>query len=120
MDGHVRDSCGPQGGLTEFTRCYVGFASRRPVLIDLIFASKDRPGVDAATTRAFEPGIRLIAAGQRTGEVRADRDAVYLAVLAMIRGLAAVVISGMAGSAETDATIGSVIGSLLYGITPRR
>jgi hypothetical protein len=52
--------------------------------------------------------------------VLADRDAVYLAVLAMIRGLAAVVVGGMAGPGDPDATIESAIGSLLHGITPRR
>jgi AcrR family transcriptional regulator len=110
--------------LTVFAQTYVRFASGHRALLDLMFASLHRPGVDAtirqANDRAFALPITLIANAQTNGEIIAgDPDRVATAVLAALQGLAWIATSGTIGDRSVDEVVAGTIETLIYGLKPR-
>jgi hypothetical protein len=103
----------------------VRFASRRPALLDLMFASLHRPGADAslreANDRAFAPPIALIANAQANGDIIADAsDRVAIAVLATLQGLAWLANSSIIGDRPIDTVVAETIETLIHGLKPTR
>lgn len=109
--------------LTVFAQAYVRFASREPVLLELMFASLHRPGADPslrdANDRAFAAPIALIAHAQADGEIVADnRDRVAMAVLATLQGLAWLANSSVIGDRPIDSVVAETIETLTDGLRP--
>ncbi len=112
--------------LLVFARTYVHFATRRPALLALMFARKDRadsPELEGASRRAFAAPSALIAGALASGDIDTDDpDRVAMAVLATLQGLAAIITSGMIGNRDPDAVITGTIATLARGlaISPQR
>jgi AcrR family transcriptional regulator len=109
--------------LTVFAQAYVAFASRQPVLLELMFASLHRPGADPslreANDRAFAAPIALIAHAQAGGEIVADDpDRVAMAVLATLQGLAWLANSSVIGDRPIDTVVAETIETLTGGLQP--
>lgn len=106
--------------LLAFARAYVDFATTQPVLLELMFARKDRvdaPELQEANDRAFAAPVTLIAEAQAAGEIDSDDpDRVAMALLATLQGLAAVITSGMIGDRDADTVITGTIETLLTGL----
>jgi AcrR family transcriptional regulator len=109
--------------LVVFARAYVGFATRHPALLSLMHASKGRSGAESlrrANDQAFAAPIKLISDAQSRGDiVDDDPDRVAMAVLAVLQGLAVLVISGMSGNRPIDPLISGTIETLVLGLRPR-
>jgi AcrR family transcriptional regulator len=109
--------------LTVFAQTYVRFASRHPVLLDLMYDSLHRPGADPrlrqANDRAFVAPTALIENAQADGDIVAnDPDRVAMAVLAALQGLAWLVTSRTIGDRPVDAVVAGTIETLTYGLKP--
>jgi AcrR family transcriptional regulator len=116
-----RKSADFRSRLLAFARTYVRFAAERPALLGLMFARKEHAGapeVRAAIERAFAAQQALIADALSSEEVVGDPDAVVMALLVRLQGLAAIVAAGMIGSRPVDTVIDGTIDSLLTGLRP--
>ena len=110
--------------LAGLARAYIGFATARPALIGLMFASKHQadapPSLALAAERAFAPAIAAVAEGQATGEVVAgDPEGVALIASAALHGIVVMSNNGMLGDTPTDAMIDDVVTGLVLGLRPR-
>jgi len=123
--------CGADGPfaarLEVFARAWVGFATAHPALLELMFASKNRPAAAAlrvVADRAFARSSAMIARARLDGEIaggadEADHDRVAMAIFATLQGLAALITSGMSGDRPVDALVTSTIRTLVDGLRPR-
>ncbi len=106
--------------LIAFAHLYVGFATRHPALLALMFARKDdtdSPALRAANDKAFAAPSSLIADALADGEIVSDDpDRVAMAVLATLQGLAAIITSGMIGGRSADSVITGTIETLICGL----
>jgi AcrR family transcriptional regulator len=116
---------GNEGGFTErltvFAQGYVRFASRQPAMLELMFASLQRPGADAslreANDRAFAAPIAFIANAQANGDIVADDpDRVAMAVLATLQGLAWLANSSIIGDRPIETVVAKTIETLAHGL----
>ncbi|WP_370964280.1 TetR/AcrR family transcriptional regulator [Amycolatopsis sp. cg9] len=109
--------------LTAFAQVYVGFATRFPALLALVFAHKDnpaRPELREANERAFAAPVALIGDAMERGEIVGDEpDRVAMAVLTVLRGLASVITGGMIGDRPPDAVVTGTVHTLVRGLLPR-
>jgi len=110
--------------LTALGAAYVRFATAHPALLELMFAVKHREGasegVRAASERAFQAPLALIAAGQAAGDV-VPGDPARLATVtwAALHGLAAMANGGLLGAAPLDALVADAVDRLVLGLRPR-
>jgi AcrR family transcriptional regulator len=122
-EGLGRAQGGFEARLTTFARVYVGFATRCPALLALVFAHKDdpaRPELLAANERAFAAPVALIDAAMERGEIVGDDpDRVAMAVLAVVQGLASIITSGVIGERAPDAVLTGTVRSLVRGLLSR-
>ncbi|MFJ6572247.1 TetR-like C-terminal domain-containing protein [Streptomyces sp. NPDC091292] len=105
-------------------RAYVEFALSNAALLDLMFAVKHSPQASQALgTTAQEWGdqlLELIAAGQRTGEVReGPPERVALPAFAALHGYATLTASGMLPPEMTEHGLDDVIASILRQSRPK-
>jgi AcrR family transcriptional regulator len=109
--------------LEAFAQAWVGFATAHPTLLELMFASKNRPAaaeLRAVADRAFALPSAMIAEAQRAGEITGgDSDRVAMAIFATLQGIAALVTSGMSGERPVPALVGDTIRTLVDGLRPR-
>ena len=103
---------------------YVGFATERAALLDVMFAGKHRPDAAAsllaAGARAFEAPLAVVAAGQAAGEVVAgDPEGVATASWAAIHGLAALANAGLLDRAALPGLVEVAVERLVLGLRPR-
>jgi AcrR family transcriptional regulator len=109
--------------LTAFARAWVNFASRHPALLDMMFASKNRPQADSlrqAADRAFAASSAMIREAQaRHDIVDGDNDQAATAILATVQGLTALIVSGMLRDRPPDVLIADTIATLVDGLRPR-
>lgn len=105
-------------------RAYVGFATEHAALLDVMFASKHRPGADQslieAAHGASDTPLRLIAEAQQTGAI-ADGDTARVATVlwATLQGLVATANAGLIGDASLDALVHDAVDTLTDGLRPR-
>ena len=106
--------------LIAFAHLYVGFATRHPALLALMFARKDdpdRPELLAANDKTFAAPSSLIADALAHGDIVSDDpDRVAMAVLATLQGLAAIITSGMIGDRPAESVITGTIETLIHGL----
>ena len=124
LDAAVQEVDGPfTARLTAFARAWVNFASRHPALLDMMFASKNRPQADSlrrAADRAFAASSAMICEAQaRHDIVDRDNDQAATAILATIQGLTALIVSGMLPDRRPDDLIADTIETLVDGLRPR-
>jgi AcrR family transcriptional regulator len=109
--------------LLAFARVWVSFATRRPALLDLMFAAKNREDardLRVVADRTFAATSAMIARAQETGEVVAgDHDRVAFSIFAMLQGLASLVTSGMSGGRPIGKLVEETITTLVDGLGPR-
>lgn len=108
--------------LEAFAQAWVGFATAHPTLLELMFASKNRPAaaeLRAVADRAFALPSAMITEAQLAGEITGDSDRVAMAIFATLQGLAALVTSGMSGDRPVPALVGDTIRTLVDGLRPR-
>jgi AcrR family transcriptional regulator len=109
--------------LTVFAQAWVGFATRHPALLDLMFASKNRADGAAlrqVADRVFAPSSAMIADAQARGDLAGgDHDRVAMAIFATLQGLAALITSGMSGDRPVDALVSATVETLVEGLRPR-
>ncbi|HEX3790590.1 MAG TPA: TetR/AcrR family transcriptional regulator [Pseudonocardiaceae bacterium] len=121
LDAALATADGPfPAQLLVFARTWVDFAVRHPALLDLMFASKNRPAAHAlrgVADRAFARPSALIAEAQARGDIAdTDPDRVPMAIFATLQGLAALITSGMSGDRPTEELITGTINTLLNGL----
>jgi AcrR family transcriptional regulator len=124
LDAAVQEVDGPfTVRLTAFARAWVNFASRHPALLDMMFASKNRPQADSlrcAADRAFAASSAMIREAQaRHDIVDGDNDQAATAILATVQGLTALIVSGMLRDRPSDVLIADTIETLVDGLRPR-
>ncbi|MFI5613357.1 TetR/AcrR family transcriptional regulator [Amycolatopsis sp. NPDC051903] len=105
--------------LLAFARAWVRFATRRPALLDLMFAAKNRDdALQAVADRTFAATSAMIARAQEAGEVVAG-ESVPFAIFATLQGLASLVTSGMSGARPPAQLVDETITTLVDGLRPR-
>jgi len=124
LDTALRGRTGPFADRVEvFAEAWVGFATAHPALLELMFASKNRPAaaeLRAVADRAFALPSAMITKAQLDGEITGgDSDRVAMAIFATLQGLAALVTSGMSGDRPVPALVGDTIRTLVDGLRPR-
>jgi len=124
LDAAVQEVDGPfTARFTAFARAWVNFASRHPALLDMMFASKNRPQADSlrrAADRAFATSSAMICEAQaRHDIVDGDNDQAATAILATVQGLTALIVSGMLRDRPPDVLIADTIETLVEGLRPR-
>jgi AcrR family transcriptional regulator len=121
--GLGRASGGFEERLTAFAEVYVGFATRCPALLALVFAHKDdpaRPELREANDRTFAAPLALIDGARERGEIVGDDpDRVAMAVLATLQGLASIITGGMIAGRSPEAVVAGTVRSLVRGLLPR-
>ncbi|WP_326564894.1 TetR/AcrR family transcriptional regulator [Amycolatopsis rhabdoformis] len=108
-------------GLLAFARAWVGFATRRPALLHLMFAAKNREDardLQAVADRTFAATSAMIAGAQADGEVVAGEHVAF-AIFATLQGLASLVTSGMSGTRPVGQLVDETIATLVDGLRPR-
>lgn len=117
------DSLGEQ--FHAVATAYIGFATRDPDLVELMFAAKHRdaedrevPGdpaaVEAAADAAFAPVLALILRGQADGVLPAgDPERVGLGQLATIHGIASLHTAGMIAPDQVDDLVEDAVAGFL-------
>ena len=109
--------------LQALAQAYIGFATRDPALLELMFASKHRDGADStrsAADRAFAIPLTVIAAAQADGEVvGGDAEAMARVAFATLHGLASMANGEMLGDEDLGALVADAIERLLAGLRPR-
>ena len=110
--------------LLGIARAYVAFATERPALVELMFASKHQAGAPAGLTEAgelaFAPALAAVADGQAAGAVvPGDAGRVAIVAFAALQGLVALANNGMLGDSSLDDLLEDVLQRLLLGLRPR-
>src|SRR3954451_20862 len=109
--------------MTALARAYVHFATDHAALLELMFASKHRPGADRlhdAGAQAFAPALELIAEGQAAGAVvPGDLERVSMIAFAGMHGIAALANSRLLGDAPLDELVDAAVERLALGLRPR-
>jgi AcrR family transcriptional regulator len=105
-------------------RAYVGFATRHPALIALMFATKHAddaaPALAVAGERALAPALRTVADGQAAGTVvGGEPERVAIVAFAALQGLVALTNNGMLDGTPLPATLDEVVERLVLGLRPR-
>src|SRR5215217_2733289 len=94
-------------------RAYVHFATEHAALLELMFASKHRPGADRlheVSAQAFAPALELIAEGQAAGAVvPGDLDRVAMVAFAGMHGIAALANSGLLVDTPLDELVDAAV-----------
>jgi len=102
---------------------YVAFASRSPVLLDLMYATKpagDAPGPQAAAAGAMSVVRGLIEEGIASGVLAAqDPDHYAFLLFSWVRGIAALVTSGTVGPDAADGLIADAVATFIRGSAAR-
>ncbi|MEU7560359.1 TetR/AcrR family transcriptional regulator [Streptomyces eurythermus] len=111
--------------LDAAARAYVNFAVDNAALLELMFSAKHSPQASPALTAAahrwWEFFLELIAAGQRSGEVRnGPLERIGLPVFAALHGYVGVVISGMLPHDLAEHGLDDVMASILHGCEPQQ
>jgi AcrR family transcriptional regulator len=124
LDAALREATGPFADrLAVFAHAWVGFATAHPALLELMFASKNRPAaaeLRAVADRAFALPSAMISQAQLDGEVVGGAgDRVAMAIFATLQGLAALVTSGMSGDRPVSVLVADTIQTLVDGLRPR-
>ncbi|MET7475712.1 TetR/AcrR family transcriptional regulator [Streptomyces sp. NPDC005648] len=106
-------------------RAYVGFARENAALLDLMYAVKHDPTASEdlveAVGRWSEIIERLVAEGQRRGEVReGPMERVGLPVFAVLHGYADLAAAGMIPPEAAEHGLDEVIAFVLRGCAPDR
>ncbi len=108
--------------LTAVARAYVAFAVEHGALLELMYATKHRPGgpdLQDVTLRAFATPIAVISDGQRDGAVVAgDPERISTLTWATIHGIASMATSGLL-KAPTDQVVADAVERLELGLRPR-
>lgn len=106
--------------VAAFSRAYVTFATRDAALLDLMFAGKHRPGVDAAVReaadRAFAIPLTIIAA--IAAESGQDPEEVGIFALSTLQGLATLASSSMLNGRSIDDVLDAVVARIVAGLRP--
>jgi AcrR family transcriptional regulator len=114
-------SFGPR--LHALSRAYIGFATRHPALLELMFAGKERDGagrVREAADQVMAIALAVFAEAQADGALPAgDPGRVAMVAFATLQGLAAMANGGMIDSAPVDEVVTDAIDQLLDGLRPR-
>lgn len=110
--------------LLALARAYVGFATTRPALIELMFASKHQAGsppeLAEAADRAFASALAVIADGQAAGTVvPGDPERLAKIAFALLQGLVALVNNDLLDGVSPDALLDEAAQRLLLGFAPR-
>jgi AcrR family transcriptional regulator len=109
--------------LTAFASAYVRFATRSPQLLELMFLRKGNPTTEEvrlANERAFAAPQALIDRARQRGDIdSSDPDRVAMAILAVLQGLATLVLGRMAGDRPNDELVTGTIQTLVEGLRPR-
>lgn len=110
--------------LLALARAYVGFATTRPALIELMFASKHQAGsppeLAEAADRAFASALAVIADGQAAGAVvPGDPERLAKIAFALLQGLVALVNNDLLDGVSPDALLDEAAQRLLLGFAPR-
>lgn len=112
------------GQLTEFTRAWVGFATRHPALLDLMFTGKNRTATGElrqVADHAFATSTAMITTARDRGDLIAgDPDRVAMTIFAMVQGLAALITSGMHDGRDVDHLVTGTVDTLMHGLRPRQ
>jgi AcrR family transcriptional regulator len=128
LDSALAGAAGPFAARLEvFAQAWVGFATARPALLELMFASKNRPAaaeLRVVADRAFAVSSAMIAQAQLDGEIDGaadgdEPDRIAMAIFATLQGLAALITSGMSGDRPVGALITGTIRTLVDGLRPR-
>jgi AcrR family transcriptional regulator len=109
--------------MTALATAYVRFATRNAALLELMFATKHRPGatdaVREAAERAFTAPLALVAEGQREGEVAAgEPERLAMVAFAAFHGLAAMANSGLIDPAGLDGMVADAVDRIMQGLRP--
>jgi len=103
---------------------YVAFASRSPELLDLMYAGKprsDAPGLPSAAADVMSLVRGLIADGIASGVLAAREPERYAFLLfAWVRGIAALVTSGIVGPDAADELIADSVTTFIRGSAARQ
>jgi AcrR family transcriptional regulator len=98
---------------------YIRFATRDAVLLELMFASKNRAPageLHEAASRAFSVLLELIEQGQLDGAVEPGQpERIGLVLFATIQGIAALVTGGMVVADQLDGLVDDAIAHFLRG-----
>jgi AcrR family transcriptional regulator len=128
LDSALAGAAGPFAARLEvFAQAWVGFATGHPALLQLMFASKNRPAaaeLRVVADRAFAVSSATIAKAQLDGEITGaadgdEPDRIAMAIFATLQGLAALITSGMSGDRPVGALITGTIRTLVDGLRPR-
>jgi AcrR family transcriptional regulator len=119
------DASGPafEARLRATAAAYVAFASRNPALLDLMNTSKPRgddQGVQIAAASVMSLVRGLIDDGMASGALAARNPERYAYLLfAWVRGIAALVTSGIAGPDAADELITDSVATFIRGSAAR-
>ena len=110
--------------LVKVVRSMVRFAGTHPVLLELMFASKNHPDAPPelleASERALYSGPQLIAEGQKAGRViPGDPIRLALAPFAAVHGLIALSQNGALLGAPLDRLARETVEQIIMGLRPR-
>jgi len=110
--------------ILALARAYVGFATTRPALIELMFASKHEAGAPPelaqAADRAFAAALQVVADGQAAGAVvPGDPERLAKIAFALLQGLVAIANNDMLDGQPLDALRDAAVERLLLGFAPR-
>jgi AcrR family transcriptional regulator len=120
-DAH--EGAGPEFGdrLQATATAYVDFASRNPALLDLMYAGKprsDAPGLQMAAAGAICVVRGLIDEGIASGALAArDPERYAFLLFAWVRGIAALVTSGLVGPGTVNDLIADSVTTFIRGST---
>jgi AcrR family transcriptional regulator len=108
--------------LTAVARAYIAFATEHGALLELMYATKHRPGapdLESVSQRAFATPIAVIAEGQRDGDVvPGDPERVATVTWATIHGIASMAASRLL-KAPVDQVVADAVERLELGLRPR-
>jgi len=110
--------------ILALARAYVGFATTRPALIELMFASKHQAGAPPelaqAADRAFAVALAVVVDGQAAGAVvPGDPERLAKIAFALLQGLVAIANNHMLDDQPLDALRDAAVERLLLGFAPR-
>ncbi len=110
--------------LTSLARAYLTFAIDNPELLELMFARKHDPDIDAQLADAVDMSmgsfVRLTAEAQRRGEIiEGDPERLTLAAAAGVHGLASLIAACALPPDEALVGLEGYIHLLLHGLKPR-
>jgi AcrR family transcriptional regulator len=124
----MRDAAGNPGPgfearLRATGAAYVAFASSNPALLELMYAGKphsDAPGLQAAAADVLSVVLGLISDGVASGALAAgDPERYALLLFATIRGIAALVTSGIVGLDTTGELLDDAVTTFIRGSAGR-